>query len=165
MRNQLEPDWETAEKLYPIIKALIEEYTEYCDKNGDEDFVKYKMLESKLSEMTQKDISQYNLWEWWEEEGLEVLSFRISLPEPNIVEDISKKELLEIIQRIQMEVQDTTENSFKKDFLYYLADYYHKCLEQNFKNYDFDYFIRQKGKDGKYFEYPSKEIAKMIWHK
>ena len=100
MRKELEPKMETAKKLYPEIIKLIEEYTEYCDENGDEENIEYKKLENKLHEITGKDISQYNLWEYWEEEGLEVLSFRIALPEPIIVNDITKDELAEIVKRI-----------------------------------------------------------------
>ncbi|GHU21049.1 hypothetical protein FACS189475_10250 [Betaproteobacteria bacterium] len=57
MRKELEPDWETAEKLYPEIVELIEKYTGYCDENGDEDNVEYKKLENKLHEITGKDMS------------------------------------------------------------------------------------------------------------
>ena len=52
MRTKFAPDWETAEKLYPIVKALIEEYTEYCDENGDEELTEYKNLENKLCATT-----------------------------------------------------------------------------------------------------------------
>jgi hypothetical protein len=50
-----------------------------------------------------------------------------------------------------------------KEFGYYLGDYYHKLLEINFTNYRDEYFNRQKGKDGKYFEYSIEEIAEKIW--
>jgi Na+/phosphate symporter len=132
MRKELEPDWEIAEKLYPTIKNLIEKYAEYCDENDDEDLTEYKKLEDKLSKITEKDISKYNLQEWWEEEGLEVLAFRISLPAPKIVSDISREELLEIINQIKNSVEIDCDDSFKSDFIYYLSDYYHELLEMNF---------------------------------
>ena len=170
MRKELEPNREVAEKLYPQIKELIEEYTEYCDEYGDEENIEYKKLENKLHEMTGKDISQYNLSEYWEGEGLEVLSFRISLPDPNVVYDITKEELTEMIRRLKQdslevnsEVND--ENDFKELFNCYLGDYYRKLLEVNFKKYKHGYFNRQKGKNGEYFEYEVDEIAEKLWDK
>ena len=122
MRKELKPDMEIAEKLYPKIKELIEEYTEYCDENGDEEDIEYKKLENKLHEITGKDMSQYNLWEYWEGEGLEVLSFRIALPEPNIVTDITKDELNEIVKILKRPFDENnykkndTENEFTQEF-------------------------------------------------
>jgi predicted AlkP superfamily pyrophosphatase or phosphodiesterase len=165
MRNEIEPDWETAEKIYPAIKALIEEYTEYCDENGDEELAEYKKLKNRLSEITKKDISYYKLWEWWEGEGLEVLSFRISLPEPNIAQDISKEELMEIVRRINVSIQQDNKNSFRNAFSCYLEDYYHKLLKRNFKKYKYAYFNRQKDNAGNYFEHSTEEIAEKIWSK
>ena len=166
MRKELEPNIEVAEKLYPKIKELVEEYTEYCDENGDEGNIKYNILENKLHEITGKDISQYNLWEYWEEEGLEVLCFKISLPEPNVVKEITKEELSEIIKRIKEDIFEENEgNSFMELFNYHLDEYYHKLLEINFKNYKYEYFGRQKGKNGEYFEYEIDEIVEKIWNK
>ena len=62
----------------------------YCDEFGDEDSLEYQKLSEKLTEITSKDISQYDLWEWWETEGIENLSFDICLPEPKIIHNISK---------------------------------------------------------------------------
>ena len=114
MRKELEPNMEIAKKLYPRIKKLIEKYTEYCDENEDEEDIEYKKLEKKLHEITGKDISQYNLWEYWEEEGLEPLAFKIALPEPNIVNNITKDELKEIIQIIKEDIFE--ENDMDNDF-------------------------------------------------
>jgi len=163
MRKELEPDWETVERLYPIITALIEKYTEYCDKNGDEELVEYKKLESKLCEMTGKDISQYNLWEWWEGEGLEVLSFKISLPDPNVLQDISKEELTDIVLKIKTGIKLNSEDNLRNTFSCYLGDFYHKMLKQTFKKYRPEYFNRQKGIDGKCFEYTAEEIVEKVW--
>ena len=163
MKTNFEPNWETAEKLYPAIKTLIEKYAAYCDENGDEEFVEYKKLETKLHEMTGKDISRYNLSEWWEEEGIEVLSFRISLPDPVLCDSISKEEMTEVVRRIKTGARPEYEDSFKKDFIYYLDDYYHEFLKKHFKKYKYEYFNRQKSKSGKYFEYTSEEIVEKIW--
>jgi hypothetical protein len=163
MRKDFEPNWGVAEQLYPIIKNLIEKYTEYCDKNGDEDLIEYQKLESKLYEMTDKNISQYNLQEWWEEEGLEVLAFRISLPMPKILLNISRDELLEIVNQIKSGIENDCEDSFKRDFIYLEADYYHELLKINFKKYKYEYFNRQKDKNGEYFEYSVEEIVEIIY--
>lgn len=61
LRKEIEPDFETAEKLYPKVLKLILSYTDYCDENGDEDNSEYEKLEKKLHEMTRKDMSQFNL--------------------------------------------------------------------------------------------------------
>ena len=166
MRKELEPNMEIAEKLYPQIKELVEEYTEYCDENGDEENSEYKKLEDKLHDITGKDISQYNLSEYWEEEGLEVLCFKISLPEPNVVNEFTKEELTEVVKRIKEDIFEENEGeNFTELFNYHLEEYYHKLLKINFKKYKFEYFERQKGKNGKYFEYEIEEIVEKIWDK
>ena len=166
MRKELEPNMEIAEKLYPQIKELVEEYTEYFDENGDEENSEYKKLEDKLHDITGKDISQYNLSEYWEEEGLEVLCFKISLPEPNVVNEFTKEELTEVVKRIKEDVfEENGGQNFTELFNYHLEEYYHKLLKINFKKYKFEYFERQKGKNGKYFEYEIEEIVEKIWDK
>jgi hypothetical protein len=164
LRNELEPKLEIAEKYYPRVLDLILKYTEYCDDNNDEEFIEYKKLGNALQSFTGKDISKYNLWEWWEEEGAEVLAFRISLPEAEIIENISREELSEIIKRItSFEEPDENDNSFKSQFHYYLNDYYHDLLKINFKNYQADLFDRQKDNNGNYYEYSNEELTKRIW--
>jgi len=167
MRNRLEPQIEIAKRLYPEIMKLIKNYTEYCDENGDDDNSEYKKLENKLHKITKKDISQYNLWEYWEEEGFEPLSFKIALPEPNIVNDITKEELIEIVKRIKEDIfeKNNNEDEFIQEFKYFLKDYYHELLEINYKDYTNEYFNRQKRKDGNYFEYTVEEIGEKILNK
>lgn len=41
LRKEIEPDFETVERHYPIVLRAIMRYTEYCDENGDEDLVEY----------------------------------------------------------------------------------------------------------------------------
>jgi hypothetical protein len=166
MRKELEPDMRTAEKLYKKVVKLIENYTVFYDENGDEENIEYKKLETKLNEITGKDISQYNLFEYWEEEGIEILSFKICLPEPKIIENITKEELAEIIAIIKDgDFEHINGNDFFEEFKYNLYEYYHKLLKVNFKNYKYEYFNRQKGKEGKYFEYSVEEIMNKILDK
>ncbi|WP_296143473.1 hypothetical protein [uncultured Flavobacterium sp.] len=165
LRKEIEPDFETAEKLYPEVLKLILEYTDYCDKNGDEDNSEYEKLENKLHEMTEKDMSQFNLWEWWEEEGAEVLTFRISLPNPNTVDNVTKEELTELVRRKKtFLMQDENDDSFKGQFHYHFDDYYIDFLEKNFKTYDHKLFERNKDKNGNYFEYSKEEIVEKLWN-
>ncbi len=46
LRKEIEPDFETVEKRYPIALKAIMSYTAYCDENGDEDLVEYNKLAS-----------------------------------------------------------------------------------------------------------------------
>lgn len=165
LRKEIEPDFETAEKLYPKVLKLILEYTDYCDRNEDEDNSEYIKLENKLRGITGKDMSRFNLWEWWEADGAENLAFDISLPDPNTVENITKADLVEIVRRKKTFVmQDENEDSFIRQFHYRFEDYYIAFLEKNFKTYDNKLFQRNKDKNGSYFEYSEKEIVEKLWN-
>ncbi|MEO6818569.1 MAG: hypothetical protein ABI266_07285 [Ginsengibacter sp.] len=83
-----------------ILKA-IREYATFCDEHGDEENLGYKLLENNLHQLTGKDMSAYNLWKWWEEEGAEVLAFRIALPKPKKVNSIKREEVHEIAERLK----------------------------------------------------------------
>ena len=96
LRKEIEPQFEIAEQRYSEVLKLILDYTDHCDENGDEDNTEYQILEEKLHKLTGKDMSQFDLWEWWEADGAENSAFDISLPEPQIVEDITKEELAEM---------------------------------------------------------------------
>lgn len=98
LRNTIEPQFDIAEKLYPEVLKPIMDYTDFCNENGDENNEEYKKLEATFHGMTGKDMLRFDLWEWWEGEGAEVLAFRISLPDPIKIGDISKDELFEIVR-------------------------------------------------------------------
>jgi hypothetical protein len=162
MRTELEPRISVVQERYPVIHQMILDYTEFCDKNGDEDDVEYRRLEAALHEMTGKDMSRYNLWEWWEEDGSEALAFRIGLPDAEKVDGITRDELAEIVRRIQQISKNVPMDEFARQFMWHLNDYYHQLLEINFKRYAPDYFHSQKDKNGKSFEYSSDEIVEKI---
>lgn len=165
LRKEIEPDFETAEKIYPEVLKLILAYTDYCDENGDEDNSEYQNLENKLHEITGKDMSQFNLWEWWEEECKEVLAFRISLPDAKIVVNITPDELTEIVRRQKTFVeQDENDGSLKGQFHYHIDDYFIDFLKLNFKTFDHKLFQRHKDKYGNYFEYSEKEVVEKLWN-
>lgn len=166
LRKEIEPDYDTAEKRYTEILKMILEYTDYCDENGDEDYTEYKKLENRLHEITGKEMSQFNLWEWWEADGAENLAFDIALPEPEIVKDITKTELYEIVRRMKtFEIPDG--DGFKSLFYNRICfgnGYYQKFLKLNFKTYDLRLFQRNKDKNGNYFEYSQDEITENLWN-
>lgn len=160
LRKAIAPDLQTAEQRYPVILDAILDYAKYCDEHGDEELVVYKQLEGRLQQLTGKDMRQFNLNEWWEEEGAEVLAFWISLPDPVVVTDLLKEELKEIVGRLK-----TFEAPQGDDFQFhrYLDSYYHAFLALNCKGYNRKLFQRNKNKEGNYFEYSAEEIVEKIW--
>jgi len=164
LRNIVEPDMETTQSRYPdVLKSLLD-YANYCDENGDEDMTEYEILETSLRQITGKDISRFNLSEWWEEEGAEVLAFKISLPDPIKVKDLSREEVQEIIRRLKsFEEPEVDDNSFSSQFRLYLDSYYHNFLALNCGGYQLKLFQRNRDKSGKYFEYSVDEILEKIW--
>lgn len=164
LRRSLEPDMKTAETYYPEILAAILKYTGFCDEHGDEDLTEYKKLENQLHLLTGKDISKFNLSEWWEEEGAAPLAFKISLPDPLIVEGISREELTEIVSRLKsLDEPNEEDQSFYEQFRYYLDSFYHALLAANFSRYDRKLFQRNKDKSGNFFEYSIDEIVEKMW--
>ncbi|MET3027001.1 hypothetical protein ABXT06_10005 [Flavobacterium sp. UW10123] len=166
LRKEIEPQFDIAEKLYSQVLKLILDYTEFCDENGDEENIEYKNLEEKLHLLTGKDMTQFNLWEWWEEDGAENLAFNISLPEPQKLEHIDKSELIEIVKRIKTFDEPKNISDFASTFYEYVIygnGYFEKFLEKNFKNYKHNLFNRNKDKKGNYFEYSIDEIVDILW--
>ena len=164
LRKEIEPDFETVEKRYPIALKAIMSYTAYCDENGDEDLVEYNKLADYLHQLTGKDMSQFNLWEWWEEEGAEVLAFKIVLPEPQCVHNISMDEVHEVVKRLKTDIYTPPEDgSLKEIFKYHLDEYYKLFLERNFNTYDPKLFERNINDKGEYFEYTETQIVQMLW--
>ncbi|SHF26203.1 hypothetical protein [Pedobacter caeni] len=163
LREEIEPKLEIAEKRFPEILNLIMEFSEFLDENGDEDGQEYQNLTRKLHLLTNKEISKFNIHEYYEEEGAEVLAFRIGLPDPVKSDQVSKEELLEIVSRLRnFEEPAEGDESFATQFKYHLDDYYHQFLELNFKRYRFQLFNRQKDANGNYFDYSVEEIAEKI---
>jgi hypothetical protein len=157
------PDLQTAALYYPKVLNEILAYAEFCDEHGDEDLTEYKKMESRLHQLTGKDMSAFNLSEWWEEEGAEPLAFKISLPGPVKMDDLSKDDLQEVVSRLKNIEPPPEDDSFYARFYYFMDDYYHALLALNFKTYDVRLFQRNKDKSGNYFEYSIAEIAAKLW--
>lgn len=158
LNEELEPKLDIAEKIYPKVLSILSDYEDFVDQNGDEDDSEYKRVQAQLERMTGKDLSEYNLYESWEEEGLEVLAFRISLPIPVKVSKISYDDVFEIVKRLKTFNSYDDNGSFAEQFEYYLSDYYYELLELNLPKYDQDYFLRQKNG----VEYTVEEIVNKI---
>lgn len=144
------PDMKTAEKRYPIILHLLKDYEQFVDEFGDEDKVAYHLLAEKLDRLTNKKMDEYHLYEAWEGEGIEVLSFRIALPDSMLINDLSKTDLQNILHKctdLKMCEKPWSEQTFEEQFEIYLDDFYHKLLKINFKNYNYQKLFG-KQKDG-----------------
>jgi hypothetical protein len=98
---------------------------------------KFKILLRKLHKITEKDIplidSYIDGWDTsWKEEAFQDLSFRISLPEPKIIKNISKEEIYEIYTIVKRENYRANTNDFiERKFFRFFNDYFQKLLEIN----------------------------------
>lgn len=167
LRPKLLPDMEKAEKLYPLVLERLQKYEEFWDslpEDTPESVIEteYKAMETYLSDLIGKDLSEVWLWEWWEADGIEPFAFRLALPEPNRVTEISKEELHEIV-RIKNEVDYPHENDFQKDFFFYTEEWFYKFLRMNFPKYKYDWFHTYKNSNGEYISPTTEEIVEKLW--
>jgi len=103
--------------------------------------------------------------EWWEEEGAEVLAFKISLPDPKIIDQLTKEELTEIVNRKKIFViKDEDDESLKAQFHYHIEYYFTDFLALNFKTYTHKLFQRQQDRKGEYFEHSQDEVVEKLWN-
>ncbi|MEC4113499.1 hypothetical protein [Myroides pelagicus] len=166
LRAEILPNFEVAKERYDEVLKQILDYTAYCDEYEDQDQIIYNKIAAYLAEITGKDISVYNLYEWWEEEEAQVLAFRIALPAPITLSDITMEELRAVISKIR--TFDTFEQegenlTFEQEFSLYLDDYYHAWLKLNFKKYKYSLFNRYKNSKGEYLEYSIDELVNFIY--
>ncbi|WP_298507132.1 hypothetical protein [uncultured Maribacter sp.] len=167
LRTELEPNLKVASELYPVVKKKILDFTDFWDNNPDNAISRHKEVEDELKKLTGKEMSEFDLWEYWEADGVENLAFRISLPNPTKILNFKKSELKEILTRIKT-FEEPTE--YENDEFLMLAwtnksDFYRELLKINFDKYNFKFFIRNKDKNGNYFEYSVDEIVENLWEK
>ncbi|MEP2279520.1 hypothetical protein [Maribacter sp.] len=165
MRPELKPNLAIARKLYPVVKQKILDFTEFWDNNPNKAELKHDEVKSDLEKLTGKNLAEFNLWEYWEADGIENLSFRISLPDPIRISDFKKNELMEVLVKIK-----TFENpeKYEDDEIAMQnwaneSSYFQKLIDINFVNYQHKYFNQNKDKNGNYFEYTVDEISDFIW--
>jgi hypothetical protein len=164
MRHELKPRIEIAEKLFPNIIKLLENYVN--DDNGN-----LSELENKLKEITGKNIEQYYLSSWLEEDEIDNIAFVLSLPENNNnkYKNITEDELFEIITFMKLYSNKTTEETeleksgsktFEEKYKHKLVGYYHNILKNNFKRYNYELLYKSKDKNGNETEHGIEEIIK-----
>jgi hypothetical protein len=118
----LEPQIEVARALFPEVMDLISDYDLACD-TGKPNKIKESIL--KLSALTQKNIKEEDIFEYWGSRSQEELAFSLALPSPIRINQITKEVLLVIVSRIR-EIQ------FRNDEEFALHDYYMELLRINF---------------------------------
>jgi len=159
-RNELEPTIDVAEKLYPQVIELLSEYNE----SGDS--VEIEKIIHKLCLVTGKEITEHNLFEYWEEMGSQELAFKLSLPYPEKVKKITKDEILEIVRRVVHFDTEGLSDFFTNQNIpiaWVLNDcYYIPLLEKNFDCPNVEDLFSRQIVDGKYIEYTVEEIVDKI---
>lgn len=168
LRDEIEPNVLFAEKIYPKVLASLLNYTSYVEANGDEDNAEYQRVIDYLSGLTGKDIvnRNYSIWEYWEADGEHRESFKIALPDPIKVTNITLEELTEIITRIvQLTIPDYLDTPFvqQNGFMWEIIQYYQSFLELNFKKYKASLFNRQKNAKGEWYEPGVDDIVNRLW--
>ena len=153
MNKTIVSDIETGKKLYPLVLRELSLYfnniRQYIASKGisnlgyyfsEESKEKEAEFHNKLQKITGKDITliesyldEYN--NNWEDLDSAIYCLKIAMPEPKIVEDISKEELFEICEIVKQENHKNNFNCFSGDiehrFSEYFNDYFEKLLEIN----------------------------------
>jgi hypothetical protein len=96
LRKELEPDIEKAEEIVLKVINLITQYDDACD-NGN--FKKQQLAIEQISDLTQKNISEQDISEYWGYISKEDLAYQFAIPNPS-KQDISKSELIELIEKL-----------------------------------------------------------------
>ena len=92
------------------------------------------------------------------------MAFKIVLPEPQRVYNITMDEVHEVVKRLKTDIYTSPEDgSLKELFKYHLNDYYKLFLEKNFNAYTPKLFQRNINDKGEYFEYTEAEIVQILW--
>lgn len=170
LRTEIEPDIDKAENLFPKILKCLTSYTKYVDENGDEENIEYNKVVHYLSELTGKNIAEYDyaIWEYWEADGECKEAFKIALSTPKVVSEITIEELTEIVKRIILiEIPKYLNTDFIKSngFEWEICNYYHQFLKLNFKKYKYGIFNRQKNSHGEWYEPTIEDIVNQLWNK
>lgn len=132
----LQPDLETAEARHDAVLHELHAYARFVDEHGDGDGdgSAYESLSARVRLLTGKDTSSFNLAEWWEGEGAEVLAFRLSLPDPPTVA-LGSDDIRAVVHWLKTPRLPRS-GSFAEEFEIYLDDYYYDLLRTNCSRYD-----------------------------
>ena len=111
-------------------------------------------------------MSAFNLYEWWEEEGAEVLAFRIALPDPPRLEQPLPRDAIADVVSRRMSLFDSPSgrqaDDFVEAFTVYLDSWYLQLLAQNAPHFEHNWFNRQRNRDGQWFEYSNEELTDLL---
>ncbi|MDO4880352.1 MAG: hypothetical protein Q3983_03660 [Capnocytophaga sp.] len=166
LRKELRPDFATAERLYPLILDRLIKYEAFWDAqpNGTPKEVfdkEYKAMETYLSELTGKDLSDTWLWEWWEGNGIEVFAFDLAMPDPVKHTDLTREDIAAFV-RIIINNEFECENDFQREFMpymFYAHNYFYQFLALNCPRLRPAYIFNTiRDKDGNYHQ-PTVELV------
>ncbi len=116
LRKELEPNIETAQKLYPAVFELISSYDHACDLGKPEQAAS---AVQQIARLTSKDVKQEDIAEYWGWISKEDLAFQLALPQAGRVEHFNKVELVSILESPKL-----LEDKF--------SIFYQELLEKNF---------------------------------
>lgn len=161
LRVALEPQLAVAAQRYPQAVALLTAYDEARDEAHDEQVLG---IIEQLRQLTKKPVVEDDLFEYYEASSKEELAWQLSLPAPQLVAQLTKAEVTEIVRRLHEPaalVQEYATLAFEQQMsLYYLVDYYHNLLKLHFPaRYQYQYFGRLKGPDGQCYTLSTAEIV------
>ena len=162
LRAELEPQITIAEALFPKIFDLISLYDRGYD-NGDEE--KIKIAINQINFLTHKNINVEDLFEYWEGESQEELTFRLSLPNPLKVDNITKEELIEIVRRMQSFDDNGISEKLSNlgvPLRGVLNYYYAELVKRNFAYPEPSSLLDRQLVNGEYVEYSTEEIVNII---
>ena len=167
LRTELEPKIEVAENIFPKIIEFISLYDDGYD-NSDRQKIETAIYE--INALTNKNIQEDDLFEYWEAESQAELAFKISIPDPLKVDNISREELLEIIKRMQsFEDQGISDklSELEVPLSHTLTyEYYLPLLKRNFSYPEPYELFNQQNVNGEFIELTANEIAdKILAHK
>jgi hypothetical protein len=156
LRSELKPNINLAEKLFPQLLELI---TLYDDDNIEE-------IISNINTISGKMIEAEYLLEYWGSESIEEFVFKLALPVPIRVENITYEELLQIISYVQCPDKDfvlQTLVDYNLDISYLLAEgFYLPLLHKNFSHPGISDLFYNYQIDGEFIELTPHEIAEEI---
>jgi hypothetical protein len=132
-------DIERAKTLFPIVSGVIRGFKYDTTSQSITNFMnEFDKLLEELHEITGKDIPIIDSYfgGGWEtdvdEEDIQDLSFKIALPEPKAIEDISQEEISEICKVVEEENFKIMASDFIEiRFHICFNDYFEKLLEIN----------------------------------
>lgn len=170
LRKELRPDFATAERLYPLVLKRLQDYEAFYDAQSEdtpeEVFDKeYNAMEQYLSELTGKDLSNTWLWEWWEDNGIEVFAFDLAMPDPVKHNNLTREDIAAFV-RIIINNEFECENDFQREFMpymFYSDGYFFQFLALNCPHFDPTVFNTTKDKEGNYHQPTVEGVMKKIW--